>query len=78
MAKKRLVKVYSADDIQFAGRGTASTTVYAPSGTTIEKGDLGRIRQLVRALGSAARGWEVESVSIGLPPFVVKVRPKKK
>ena len=78
MAKKRLVKVYSADDIRFAGDRTASTTVYAPSGTTIEKGDVGRIRRLVRAFGSAVRGWDIESVSIGLPPFVVKVRPKKK
>lgn len=52
--------------------------VYGPKGTQLRKRQVGRIRRVVRAVAKAVKGWEVDSVTIGMPPLTIKVQPKKK
>lgn len=78
MAKKHMVKVYSADDLPFSRGTTASTSVYAAQGTPIKPEQVSMIAKLVKSLGQAVRGYEIDSFQFGFFPFVVKIKPKKK
>ncbi len=78
LAKARKVRIITITDVALERGQTASTTVYGPAGTKLKKAQVSRIRRLVRAVGGALRAWEVDSITVGMPPLTLKIRPKKK
>lgn len=72
------MRIYTITEVPVARGQSAVVVVYGPKGTKLKRSQVGRIRRVVRAVGKAVRSWEIDSVTVGMPPLTIKIQPKKK